>query len=126
MTHVLRLAVPVEQGTGLDATFSQHFGHAPAFALVDVSGGHPHFVRTIENPPHETGGCGATVGLLVANGVRAVIAGGMGRGPLAGLTGAGVAVYHDGESVTAGDAVTAYVEGRHQPFGLDQSCQGHH
>lgn len=126
MSYVLRVAVPVESGTGLDAVFSPHFGHAPGFALIDVSQGASHFVRMIENPPHGAGGCGATVSLLVANGVRAVVAGGMGRGPLVGLANAGVAVFRSSDAATVGDAVAAYIEGTVEPFELDQSCQGHH
>lgn len=66
-----------------------------------------------------------TVNLLANNGVTAVSAAGMGRGPLRGLLAAGIAVHHDVESVTVGDAVAAIVEGRTARFGEEHACGGH-
>jgi predicted Fe-Mo cluster-binding NifX family protein len=66
-----------------------------------------------------------TVKLLAAHGVAAVSAAGMGRGPLSGLLGAGIAVHHDAESATVGEAVEAVVSGRTTQFGTEHACQGH-
>lgn len=126
MTEKTRIAVPVDRGEGLDARRSAHFGHAPAFAIIDVRDGVPDAVGLLSNPPHAHGGCGATVGLLVANGVEAVSASGMGRGPLNGLLAAGVAVHHDTDSSTVAEAVQAIVEGRTTAFGAEHACRGHH
>jgi predicted Fe-Mo cluster-binding NifX family protein len=126
MSENLRVAVPVESGEGLAAVRSAHFGHAAAFAVVDVVDGAPVAVGLLPNPPHDHGGCMTTVNLLAANDVQAVSAAGMGRGPLNGLTNAGIAIHHDVDSATVGQAVAAIVEGRTVPFGSDHACRGHH
>lgn len=125
MSDTIRVAVPVESGEGLEAVRSAHFGHAGAFALVDVADGAATGVTMLPNPPHSHGGCGMTVNLLADNGVTAVSAVGMGRGPLSGLLSAGIEVHHDPESTTVGEAVTALLEGRTHAFGGDHVCQGH-
>ena len=125
MTEKTRIAVPIEGGEGLDARRSAHFGHAAGFALVDLESGVPAEVRMLANPPHSHGGCHVTVDLLASNGVHAVSAAGMGRGPLMGLLNAGIQVHHDVESATVGEAVRAIAEGRTQEFGADHVCQGH-
>ena len=119
------VAVPTESGEGLGAVCSPHFGHAAGFVLVSVDSGDLGAVRTIANPPHSEGGCMAIVRLLVENGVTAVSVGGMGGGPLAGLTRAGVAVHHDSGSATVKQAVEAVVSGSAVLFGEDHTCQGH-
>ena len=127
MSEKLRIAVPVEDGEGLDAVRSAHFGHAAGFAIVDVDAGNDEVaVGMLTNPPHSHGGCMTTVNLLAANGVQAVSAAGMGRGPLTGLTNAGIVIHHDSESATVREAVLAILEGRTAPFGDDHACQGHH
>ena len=120
------IAVPVESGDGLDARRSAHFGHAAGFAIVELDGESPGAVRVVQNPPHEHAGCMVTVNLLAAEGVTAVSAAGMGRGPLAGLRSVGIAVYHDAESSTVGEAIDSIVSGRAVPFADDHSCRGHH
>lgn len=126
MTEKTRIAVPVESGEGLNATRSAHFGHAPSFAIVDVADGAPLTVEMLPNPPHSHGGCGATVGLLAANGVQAVSAAGMGRGPLNGLVAAGIVVHHDAVSVTVSEAIEAILAGTTSEFGTEHACRGHH
>lgn len=126
MSERMRIAIPVESGEGLDGIRSAHFGHAPAFALVDVENGAPVSVEMLANPPHTHGGCGMTVSLLVSSGVDSVSVIGMGRGPLNGLLANGVSVHHDAGSSTVREAVQAVIEGRTSTFGAQHACQGHH
>lgn len=125
MSENMRIAVPISSGQGLDALRSEHFGHSEAFAIVEVEAGEPVATGILVNPPHSHGGCMVTVNLLASNGVTAVSAAGMGRGPLRGLLAAGVAVHHDAGSVTVGDAVAAIIEGRTDWFGEEHACGGH-
>jgi predicted Fe-Mo cluster-binding NifX family protein len=125
MSESVRIAVPVDSGEGLGAVRSAHFGHAAAFAIVDVEDGTATSVDMLVNPPHSQGGCLTAVNAIVSRGVNAVSAVGMGRGPLNGLMDAGIVVYHDAESSTAGEAVAAIMEGRAAAFGADHTCQGH-
>lgn len=122
----IRIAVPVDGGSGMEATRSSHFGHAAGFALVDIEDGAPGAVTMLANPPHTPGGCMVTVQLLAQHGVTAVSAAGMGGGPLRGLTAAGITVYHDADSVTVWQAIEAVLEGRAGLFGGQHACRGHH
>lgn len=124
MSENVRIAVPIKSGQGLEALRSEHFGHSEAFAIVEIEAGEPIATGILVNPPHSHGGCMVTVNLLTSNGVTAVSAAGMGRGPLRGLLAAGIVVHHDADSVTVGDAVAAIVEGRTARFGEEHACGG--
>jgi predicted Fe-Mo cluster-binding NifX family protein len=120
-----RVAVPTERTGGLDAPRSDHFGHAAAFVIADVMNDAIGDVTSVANPPHAQGGCMMTVNLLAAHGVTAVVAGGMGRGPLTGLARAGIHIYYSDDTPTAGDAIQALADGQLEAFGVDHTCQGH-
>jgi predicted Fe-Mo cluster-binding NifX family protein len=120
-----RIAIPIESGQGLEAVRSAHFGHSPAFAIVDVEDGSPVATGILPNPPHEHGGCMVTVNLLASNDVSAVSAAGMGGGPLRGLIAAGIEVHRDAVSTTVAEAVDAITEGRTTRFGEEHACGGH-
>lgn len=126
MSDRTRIAVPVDSGSGMEATRSPHFGHAAGFALVDVEDGVPGAVTMVTNPPHTQGGCMVTVRLLAHHGVTAVSAAGMGGGPFRGLTAAGITVHHDPDSVTVRQAVESVLDGRAGLFGDQHACGGHH
>lgn len=125
MSHAMRIAVPTDGAGGLDATRSMHFGHAMLFTIVDVVDGVVTGSRVVVNPPHEHGGCGSSVSLLVAAGATAVIAGGMGGGPRSGLATAGIEVCFDGMTETVRAAVDEYLTGTRDAFGEQHVCQGH-
>jgi predicted Fe-Mo cluster-binding NifX family protein len=125
MSHSGRIAVPTEGAGGLDAARSMHFGRAASFTVVDVVDGEITGATVVVNPPHEHGGCGSTVSLLVAAGATTVIAGGMGGGPRSGLATAGVEVCFDGTAETARSAVDEYLAGARDAFGEQHVCRGH-
>jgi predicted Fe-Mo cluster-binding NifX family protein len=120
-----RVAVPTERPGGLDAPRSDHFGHAAAFVIADIMDDAIGDVISIPNPPHAQGGCMMTVNLLAEHGVTTVVAGGMGRGPLTGLSRAGIHIYHSNDTVTAGEAIQALADGELEAFSVDHTCQGH-
>ena len=125
MSITERVAVPTEGPGGLTAPRSMHFGHAESFTLVDVTDGVITGATVVVNPPHEHGGCGATVNLLVAAGATTVIAGGMGGGPRSGLAAAGVEVCFDAVTETVQAAIDAYLAGARDAFGEQHVCRGH-
>jgi predicted Fe-Mo cluster-binding NifX family protein len=120
-----RIAVPTERAGGLEAPRSDHFGHAAAFVIADLMDDAIGSVTSITNPPHSQGGCMMTVNLLASQGVTAVVAGGMGRGPMTGLAQAGIHIYHSTDTETAGDAIRALADGELQAFSVGDTCQGH-
>jgi len=70
---MMRVAIPVCEGV-----LSMHFGHCERFALVDVDPDLMAIVGTksIDSPPHQPG---LLPGWLAEQGVKLVIAGGMGN-----------------------------------------------
>lgn len=125
MNERIRIAVPTEAEGGIDAARSAHFGHAGSFTIVDVQGGVLSPAGVVSNPPHEHGGCGATVGLLAQHGVQVAIVVGMGGGPRAAMASHGIQALFDDRSATPRQAVEAYVAGGLSPFGADHQCAGH-
>lgn len=125
MTDRVRIAVPTEGPGGIDAPRSAHFGHATSFTLVDVADGAIVSSAVIMNPPHEQGGCGATVGMLAEIGAGVAIVVGMGGGPRAAMVSHGMQALFDDVSATPQQAVEAYLAGGLKPFGADHQCAGH-
>lgn len=120
------LAVPSARPGGLEAGMSMHFGHCDLYTLVDVEDNAVKAVRTLPGVPHEEGGCLAAVQYLAAQGVTALLAGGMGMRPLMGFQQAGISVLFAGACATVGDAVNACLQGKLPPFSTDFTCRGHH
>jgi len=61
---------------------------------------------------------------LSENGVKALIAGGMGMRPLMGFNQVGIEVYFGGDNRTVGEAVNALVAGNLSPFSQEHTCGG--
>lgn len=125
MSERIVVAVPSLGDGGLESERSAHFGHSPAFTLVEVVDGAIASTSVLENGPHDHGACGSIVDRLAAEGVGAVIAGGMGGGPRMGFAEAGIPVYFDAVSPTPRAAVEGYLAGAMQEFGEDHQCRGH-
>ena len=83
-------------------------------------------VSTLENVPHQQGGCLAPVQHLASHNVNVLLAGGMGMRPLMGFQQVGVQVFFAGNQLTVGSAVNAYIAGQLQPFSLEFTCGGGH
>ena len=120
------IAIPTQDSAGMQGQRSEHFGHSPYFTLVDLINDQVREVKTIANAEHGPGGCGAVVRLLQEQQADAVIAAGMGNGPLTKLVAAGIAVlfadhkrYPDVQSV-----VDDLRQLRQQPFVRAHLCKG--
>jgi predicted Fe-Mo cluster-binding NifX family protein len=122
------IAVPSEQPGGLDAGVGAHFGHCELYTLVKLDQDKVEDVQVIPNVPHQQGGCMAPVNYLAQNGVKKLIAGGMGMRPLMGFEQVGIDVFHGGGSATVGEAINAMVAGRLPQFSRQHTCGGgdHH
>ncbi len=119
-----RIAIPSEQPGGLEALVGAHFGHCDLYTIVDVTAGSIERVGTLPNVPHQQGGCMAPVQHLAQHGVQALIAGGMGMRPLMGFNQMGIQVFFGAGAPSVGAAVTAFLEGRLQPFTASNTCGG--
>jgi predicted Fe-Mo cluster-binding NifX family protein len=118
------VALPSTPPGGLESELGAHFGHCEVYTLVSLNEGQIEDVKVIPNVPHQQGGCMAPVMHLAQNGVKILIAGGMGMRPLMGFNQVGIEVYHGGESRSVGEALTALAEGRLPRFGQEHTCGG--
>ena len=122
MRHII--AVPSENPGGLEANLGAHFGHCDLYTLVTIENGAVADVTVIPNVPHQQGGCMAPVQHLAQNGVKQLIAGGMGLRPLMGFNQAGIEVYYGGGARNVNEAVQAMLSGQLQQFSQEQTCGG--
>lgn len=122
MSHII--AVPSENPGGLDANLGAHFGHCDLYTLVTVEDGAVADVKVIPNVPHQQGGCMAPVQHLAENGVKQLIAGGMGLRPLMGFNQVGIEVFHGGASRNVNEAIQAMLGGQLPQFSQEHTCGG--
>jgi predicted Fe-Mo cluster-binding NifX family protein len=121
------VAFPSNAPGGLDAALSAHFGHCEAFTLVRLRDGEAEEVCILPAAAtHVEGGCLAVVELLARAGVQAVIAGGIGGRPLAGLQQAGIAVYRAPAAASVRVAAAALADGQLAQFGPEFVCGSDH
>lgn len=120
--HTIRVAVPSEAPGGLDAACAGHFGRCTHFTVADIVDGKVTQFATVQNTPHEEGGCMAPVMMLAQNGVNALVVGGIGGRPLMGCEQLGIAVYA-GQSTIVSDAFEAFAEGRLERVGPEGACR---
>ncbi|GBE13220.1 dinitrogenase iron-molybdenum cofactor [bacterium BMS3Bbin14] len=116
------VGIPSTNPGGLDAPFGTHFGHCDLYTVINVEDGDIKEIRTLPNVSHQEGGCLAPVQHLADNGVKILIAGGMGMRPLMGFNQAGIDVYYSGGVPTVGEAVQAFLAGKLQAFNTNQTC----
>jgi len=118
------VAIPSVMPGGLDSQVGEHFGHCEIYTLVEIGGSEVVSVATLPNVPHEHGGCMAPVQYLAGNGVKALIAGGMGMRPLMGFKQLGIDVYHGGGAASVAHAVQALIAGELLRFSTESTCGG--
>lgn len=118
------IAIPSQTPGGLDAGLGAHFGHCDLYTLVTIENDAITEVKVIPNVPHQQGGCMAPVQHLAGNGVKQLIAGGMGLRPLMGFNQAGIQVYYGGVAQTVGEAVQSMLAGQLSEFRQEHTCGG--
>lgn len=118
------VALPSNAPGGMDAGLGAHFGHCDLYTLVEVEDGQIKSSKVVPNVPHQQGGCMAPVQYLAGQGVKALIAGGMGMRPLMGFNQVGIDVYFGGNSTTVNEAVQALLQGSLPRFTQQFTCGG--
>jgi len=108
---MVRLVIPTEDGNGLDARLSQHFGRAPYFVVVEIQGDKVASVQAVPNQSEHFGGYGLPPDLILQLRPDAVITFGMGPRAISRFQEAGVAVYR-AQSETVKEVVEAYLQGK--------------
>ena len=62
---MVRLVIPTEDGNGLDARLSQHFGRAPNFVVVEIQEDKIASVQAVPNQSEHFGGYGLPPDLIL-------------------------------------------------------------
>jgi ATP-binding protein involved in chromosome partitioning len=99
----MRIALPVENGN-----VSTHFGHSPHFAVFDVQGKRVIGENYVQPPAHSPGVLPAW---LEEQGVKVVLASGMGKRAISRFEEAGIEVVCGVPAGPVRDVVTAYLNG---------------
>lgn len=123
MNHI-KVAIPSNSPGGLDAQVSAHFGHCDLYTIVEIDQDGIKSVSTMDNPPHQEGGCLAPVQLLADQGVNTLLAGGMGRRPLMGFNQVGIEVFLAAGQPSVKSSVQALLDKKLPVFSLDSVCGG--
>jgi predicted Fe-Mo cluster-binding NifX family protein len=108
----IRIVIPVEDETGLDATVAQHFGRAPYFAVVELNeDGEVVNVKTKPNKGEHFGGIGHPHEKLLDLNPNAIVAYGMGPSGLITFQNSGAKVLKVAAN-TVKENIALYKEGK--------------
>lgn len=108
----MRIAVASDDGNGLDALISQHFGRCPYYTLVEVEAGEVKEVSVVDNPFYGSHGePGQVPGFIHNEGAQVIIAGGMGSRAIGFFNQFGIETV-TGASGQVRDALNSYSGGQ--------------
>jgi len=102
-----RVVIPAEDGNGLNARLSEHFGRAPYFIIVELEDGNISNVQVVPNESEHFGGFGRPPDRILQFRPNAVITYGMGPRALSIFQEARIAVLK-ANADTVKDVVEAY------------------
>jgi predicted Fe-Mo cluster-binding NifX family protein len=106
----MRIAVASEDNKGLEGMVSAHFGRCPYYVLVDADHGKIGNVQMIQSPFYGEQGEGDVPNFIQAQGVKAMVSGGMGPKAIGYFNQFGIEVA-TGARGKVGDAVKNYLDG---------------
>jgi predicted Fe-Mo cluster-binding NifX family protein len=123
-----RILIPVEDAVGLDSKVAQHFGRAPYFASIDITGrGQVTNINIERNTGEHMGGAGHPHENILNLKPNVIIACAMGPGGLQSFQAAGIIVLK-AEGNTAKDVIENLKEGKLGPLtgGCPHAHEHHH
>lgn len=115
-----RVVIPAEDGNGLNARLSEHFGRAPYFIIVDLEEGNILNVQVVPNESEHFGGFGRPSDSILQFKPNAVITFGIGPRALSIFQEAKVAVLKANAS-TVKEVIEAYRQDK-----LEELTEGCH
>ncbi|MEM3706124.1 MAG: NifB/NifX family molybdenum-iron cluster-binding protein [Candidatus Bathyarchaeia archaeon] len=115
-----RVVIPAEDGNGLNARLSEHFGRAPYFIIVDLEEGNILNVQVVPNESEHFGGFGRPSDRILQFRPNAVITVGMGPRALSIFQEAKVAVLKANASIVK-EVIEAYRQDK-----LEELTEGCH
>lgn len=108
-----RIAFASDDGSGLQAEISMHFGRCPFYTLVDVDGDKVQKVQVVNNPYFNNHTPGAVPHFINDQKANVIIAGGMGPRAIDLFQGFGIEVA-TGIGGQVENVLKAYLEGKVQ------------
>ncbi|MGQ9582511.1 MAG: NifB/NifX family molybdenum-iron cluster-binding protein [Thermoplasmatota archaeon] len=117
----MKVALPTLGDRGLDEQVSEHFGRAPTFTIVDSETGE---VRVMPNRSEHMGGSGKPPEHLAREGVRVMLASGMGPRAIAMFEGYGIEVFM-GAHGTVRESLEMWRSGALEPASDETACREH-
>ena len=118
----MKVAFPSTEDQGLDGAVFSHFGSAPFFIIVDTADNSHESVGNCDLH-HQHGQC-QPLAALGGHEVDAVVVGGIGRGALQRLRGAGVEVYRAVQGAVS-ENLALFTGGKLAPYDFHFVCSGH-
>jgi predicted Fe-Mo cluster-binding NifX family protein len=115
-----RIVIPAEDGNGLNARLSEHFGRAPYFIIVELEDGNISNVQVVPNESEHFGGFGRPPDRILQFRPNAVITYGMGPRALSIFQEARIAVLK-ANADTVKDVVEAYEQDKLEE--LTEGCR---
>ena len=117
----MKICIPVEGKNGWDERVSQHFGRAPAYALIDSEKNEVDF---IDNSSEHFGGMGKPPEIIADAKAEIVLASGMGPMAMKMLFERGLKVYC-GISGTVKESFEAFQNGKLSLATSELACKDH-
>jgi len=118
-----RIVIPAEDGNGLNARLSEHFGRAPYFVIVDLEEGNISNVQVVPNEGEHFGGFGRPPDRILQLRPNAVITFGMGPRALSIFQEARVAVLRANSTIVK-EVIEAYRQDKLEE--LTEGCRHAH
>jgi len=118
-----RIVIPAEDGNGLNARLSEHFGRAPYFIIVDLEEGNISNVQVVPNESEHFGGFGRPSDRILQFRPNAVITFGMGPRALSIFQEARVAVLRANSTIVK-EVIEAYRQDKLEE--LTEGCRHAH
>lgn len=116
-----RLAIPIEKNLGLQSVIAQHFGRAPAYAIVTES---KELVSTIDNISDHFGGKGKPPELLKEKNIDILLCGGLGPNAIKLFENFGIEVFV-GAKGTIEETIDLFKAGQLSMATDENACKEH-
>jgi predicted Fe-Mo cluster-binding NifX family protein len=121
----MKLVFPTNENMGRLSPRGAHFGKANFYTVVTLKEKEVVEVVGVQNPGHQTGGCGNAVANIMSLEPDALIVSGIGGRPAAGFAEAGLALYFDQESTTVDESIARFLKDELQKSDGQGTCNAH-
>lgn len=119
----MKIAIPIENNSGLQSALYGHFGSAPFYALYETESQALNII-TNTTMEHQHGQCHPAQA-LVKEKITTVICRGMGLRAIQNLNALGIRIFLSRTAVDVAGAITEFTSGQAELMAPDMACQVH-